>query len=272
MLKSLKIFFVFIGLVLFISCRKDYSLEGGGLSANGTWSFSDQTLTPYDGNIDTAYISVSSGKKILHLQGPSLLGGQQFNLDLYTLGSFQPGSYKVSTSEADFSLATVNKTIYQSDLIAGEFTVNITNIGNNNVSGNFSGVADDSTGKTRNIVSGLFSSTIDLSSNSSSVSVGTLGNSAGACSPGVVNGTYTQGVALTSTNNVVVQVNVVTPGTYSINTNTVNGVSFSATGNFTSTGNQSVTLNGTGTPVGAGSKSYTVSYGTSTCTFNVPFN
>jgi hypothetical protein len=84
-----------------------------------------------------------------------------------------------------------------------------------------------------------------------------------------VNGTYIAGKPLGDTNNVVVQVNVTAIGSYSISTTTINGYTFSKTGNFTTTGTQNITLNGSGTPVAAGSNTFTSTAGTSACNFNV---
>jgi hypothetical protein len=79
--------------------------------------------------------------------------------------------------------------------------------------------------------------------------VGTLGSTAGACTSFILNGTYQQGVAFNTGNTVQVQVNITTPGSYQINTDSVNGVRFSGSGIFPTTGIKNVTLTGTGTPV-----------------------
>jgi len=97
----------------------------------------------------------------------------------------------------------------------------------------------------------------------------TLGSSSGKCSGFSTNGTYTSGTALTSGNTVVTQVDVTSVGTYSITTNSVNGISFSGTGTFSTTGVQSVTLTGTGTPAASGLFSYKATAGSSTCSFTV---
>ena len=83
---------------------------------------------------------------------------------------------------------------------------------------------------------------------------GTLSGAPSACAPINVKGTYTVGVALDGTNKVDVQVNVVTPGAFTISTNTVDGFSFSFSGNLATAGNQTVTLLGTGNPVNAGAQ------------------
>lgn len=104
--------------------------------------------------------------------------------------------------------------------------------------------------------------------NVGSAAVGTLGGAGGACTPSTVNGTYAVGTALTGTNTVQVQINVTTPGTYSITTNTVAGFSFAASGTAVA-GTQTITLNGTGTPTAGGAQTFTVTFGSSTCTFVV---
>lgn len=97
---------------------------------------------------------------------------------------------------------------------------------------------------------------------------GTLGGGPGACTPVTINGTYTQGVALTAANTVQVQITTAAIGPYSVSTNTVAGISFSASG--TSTGaTQTITLQGTGTPSATGAQNFTVTFGTSTCTFSI---
>jgi hypothetical protein len=70
-------------------------------------------------------------------------------------------------------------------------------------------------------------------------------------------------------NTVTIQVDVVSPGTYTISTNTVNGINFSASGTFTVTGTQNVTLTGTGTPAAVMLTTLTPQAGTSSCTFDV---
>lgn len=101
---------------------------------------------------------------------------------------------------------------------------------------------------------------------------GTLGTG-GACTPVTINGTYTNGVPLTASNNVVVQVNVTTAGIFSITTNTQAGFSFAFSGPLTTTGVQNVTLTAVGgPPSGTGNQNFTVTLGTSTCTFTVPMS
>ena len=89
----------------------------------------------------------------------------------------------------------------------------------------------------------------------------------GICSTALVNGTYTAGTALTASNTVIVEVNVVTVGTYTVSTGANNGISFSGTGTFTITGTQVIILTGTGTPTAAGTFNYIP--GTTGCSFSI---
>ena len=278
-MKTLKTSSLFLLLAaLFFSCQKEYSLEGIVTPA-GTWQFNDAAKL-YTGNIDTAFIETAGTTKTLNLVGKSSDGKQNFLLRIIGTDSITVGTYKASLFQTDFQYYIQSKTLYEADGIlvgAGEFSVTITAIGNNNVTGIFSGDSQDSTGAMKPITLGKFTSRINLSTNGTGggggtgAAVGTLLSAAGVCTPITTGGTYTQGVALTSTNTATVRVTVNTVGTYTISTNTVNGVSFSKTGTFTATGAQSVILNGTGTPVNSGNQNFTVTFGTSTCSFTVNF-
>jgi hypothetical protein len=90
--------------------------------------------------------------------------------------------------------------------------------------------------------------------------------SAGTCSGANVSGHYHAGVDLASDNTISVQVNVTKIGGYTISTTNVNGVQFSATGKFNSTGMQTVTLHGTGKPAANGNFTYNIT-GQAGCAF-----
>lgn len=80
------------------------------------------------------------------------------------------------------------------------------------------------------------------------------------CSSATANGSYTIGTALTNANTITVEANVTELGvdnTWSISTSTVNGYSFSGSGEFTATGMQTIALNGSGTPTAAQTDSFT---------------
>ncbi|MEO8770713.1 MAG: hypothetical protein ABI402_11525 [Ferruginibacter sp.] len=83
-----------------------------------------------------------------------------------------------------------------------------------------------------------------------------------------VGGTYTVGTAVGASNYMSVSLNVITPGTYSVSQTLPNGVTFSASGTFTTLGTQTIQLQASGTPTSAGSSVFTLifSNGTSGCT------
>jgi hypothetical protein len=84
-------------------------------------------------------------------------------------------------------------------------------------------------------------------------------------------GVYTMGVTVGAQHTVTLNVNVTTPGPYTVNIAVVNGITFSGSGTFTAMGNAPLTLTATGMPT-AGSPpayNYTVTSGTSICTFSI---
>ena len=84
-------------------------------------------------------------------------------------------------------------------------------------------------------------------------------------------GVYTAGTAVGAQHTVTLNVNVTTPGPYTINIAAVNSISFSGSGTFTAAGNAQVTLTASGTPLAASPPpyNYTVTNGASTCTFSI---
>ena len=101
-------------------------------------------------------------------------------------------------------------------------------------------------------------------------SAGTIGGAGGACSPAPsVVGSFVA-TSPTTSQTLAVTLNVATPGTYTIGTNTVNGLSFFAAGYLAATGVQTVPLYAFGTPTVSGSYAFTVAYGSSLCTTSVP--
>lgn len=88
------------------------------------------------------------------------------------------------------------------------------------------------------------------------------------CSSAVVNGIYIEDVALTAANTVEIDVNVTTPGGYNI-TGEINGMTFSASGSFATTGVQNISLAGTGTPTDDGIFYIPLTGGSPTCNFQV---
>jgi hypothetical protein len=101
-----------------------------------------------------------------------------------------------------------------------------------------------------------------------SLTIGT-GNS---CSNTVVYGDYKTKVDLSNADSIVINANVTSKGNWEINTDTVNGYSFSGNGIVNTIGNAELVLHGTGKPVNKGTDLFTATVtlgGNSSCTFNV---
>src|SRR5205085_8566321 len=77
-------------------------------------------------------------------------------------------------------------------------------------------------------------------------------NTAGDCLPSTINGIYQQDSVLNSHNFIDVQVNLTSTGAFDIKSDTINGYSFHGTGNFDSTGLNTVRLFATGKPLVSG--------------------
>ncbi len=99
---------------------------------------------------------------------------------------------------------------------------------------------------------------------------GTLkADATGDCLPVIINGTYQKDTLLKSTNSVDVSVDIITTGAYFIKTDTLNGYSFSASGNAQTTGATTIHLVGSGRPLNPGVDVFTVKFGESICQINV---
>jgi hypothetical protein len=94
-------------------------------------------------------------------------------------------------------------------------------------------------------------------------------DSLGGCKQIVIHGTYQKDTALTADNYLDVSVNVKTAGTYTIETNTVNGMSFKGTGRLGYGGGNTVRLYGSGKPLLEGLFPFKVTYGGSLCIANI---
>src|SRR6187431_1736690 len=117
----------------------------------------------------------------------------------------------------------------------------------------------------------LFSCQRELSFENGQQSKGSLKADAnGDCLPMKIAGTYLTTVSLGDTNYLEVTVDVSSPGSYNISSNTVNGFSFKGSGNFSATGITTIRLNGTGKPATVGINNFIVQFDSSKCEIAVP--
>lgn len=94
----------------------------------------------------------------------------------------------------------------------------------------------------------------------------TYNGAPGNCTGPVINGIYAKGLILNGSNTVVLGVHVSVIGSYAVSTNSANGIIFSGSGTFTTTGANTITLSSTNTPMDAGTFSYAAPGG---CSFDI---
>ena len=99
--------------------------------------------------------------------------------------------------------------------------------------------------------------------------LGSLQDSLGNCMDKSVSGNYVAGKTLTDSNYIDVSVFVQTKGTYSIYTDTVNGYFFKGTGNFSTTGPNTIRLKGVGKPVSSGTDDFMILFDSSLCPVSI---
>src|SRR6185312_10442902 len=229
-----------LAMVLMNACQKEYSIENGNKGiAQGSWQFTNGNIK-YAGNMDTIYQVAAGGANELFIVGTSTNGTQNFELHLFA-DTFKIGTYKASAFQSSFLYSSSGKTIYQASQLIGEFIVNITTLDDNHIGGTFSGSTMDSANSLVQLTAGSFNSTF-AGGIINPPSSGVLGDSAGNCKPVIIGGSYAKGISTTNSNTLQAQVTVTVPGSYTISTNTVNGVSFSRTGTFSVAGPQNVLL------------------------------
>ncbi len=232
--------------VFFTTCAKEYSYEGGFVngSASGT------AVYTLNGEGGECLGSLVMGN---YYAGTPLNTGDTVQLQVNVTTA---GTYILSTGSADginFSAS-------------GNFTD--TGMQTIMLSGNGTPVSAGSFSFTPPVGLGCFF-VVNVDTASVPVAAFTLAGAPNECENAAVHGDYVEGIALIASNIVVVNVNVTAIGAYRLNTDTLDGISFSTSGTFTATGIQSVILSGSGTPQLPANLVFTPFTGTSSCTFPV---
>lgn len=267
---NVKPLMAFLLLLVFWGCSKEHSIETGGAdSVSGTYAFTEGG-TVYRGNIDSTYTIEGNSINELHIIGHPSGGDDEFHLILYSASTFGTGIYQAATFNTAFDYGVQPTLLYTAGQPIGDFSVNVTTSTESMITGTFLGTALKNGADIVNITDGIFKVILPQKP-AEPTSEGVLGNESGACQPVELSGTYRQGVALNGSNTVKVQVNVSTPGTYSIFTDPVNGVTFSGTGIFSTIGQSTIMLTGAGTSTAAGDQNFVLHFGNSTCGFTVTF-
>ena len=233
----------FLAVAFFYSCQKETSFEQGQLSAGSLQSQAGDCLP----------------KQVLGTYKAGVALGDT-NLIEVTIDVAQTGPYTVTTDTLNGysfrATGTFSNTGAQTVRLRGYGTPGTVGINNFTVRYDTTACAVPVT-------------VVANTGGSSGSAVYTLNGSPNACMNATVQGTYTQLTPVTAANKVDIQVNVTTPGTWTITTPSVTGLTFSGSGTFTTTGVQTISLNASGTPTTAGAQTFTVTAGTASCTFSV---
>jgi len=231
------IYFLLSLIILSIACSKEYSFEGNNIF------FAQGGLQDSSGNC--APITVSG----MYTPATSFSSN---NYILVHANITSPGTFKIFT-----------------DTINGYYFIDSGRV-NNNGSQSFKLMAHG-----KPIVSATANFTVRFNESYCTFTIlpdsaiYTFASTGSGCPNANVYGSYKPGTAPDASDTVKIIVNVTKPGSYSIQTQTVNGISFISNGIFYNTGNYTVKLTGTGIPIYAGTTILPITIAGAACSFAV---
>jgi hypothetical protein len=233
--------------ILLYSCAKEYSYEGGFVngSATGTAVY---TLVGEGGNCPNPVVSG------VYNDGLQLTSANtvQLQVDVDSVGTYQ-----VTTSANDGFSFSASGTFTTTGIQKISLTAN----GTPSADGDFA--FNPPVGLGCNFI-------ITVTQAPPAIAQFTFSGAPGKCTNIKVQGNYTSGHTLDATNDIVITVDVTSPGAYNITTDTLDGISFSLSGSFTTSGMQTVTIPGSGRPTLARNLTFTFSApGISGCSFDL---
>lgn len=253
--------FYFRGIGQFINLGPNtVTLRGNGTPfANGSFNF----VVSFDSTVCDIQVDVTQ-------PGVGTLGGAPATCAPITVnGGYSPGIALTAGNNAavQVNVTTPGAFNITTDTVAGiwfSFTGNLT--ASQTVTLQAQGAIPAAT----TIGSKTF--TVKLGTSSCTFVVNVAGPAVGTvdCSSATFTGSFTAGQPVTGSTAQISAI-VTTPGVYNITTDTVNGVWFNASGNFATAATVPLTLNANGVATSAGPFTYTVKWGTSTCTFSCTF-
>lgn len=139
--------------ILFFSCKKEKSVEGGAGSVATQWEFKDSLLV-FSGKMDTAYMQTSGSISSVVLEGTSTDGTSDFYLEIFG-PSISQGTYR----SPNVQFAYVVRGVVQYESVPAntdKFSVTVTSVDANGITGTFSGEVEDALGNTKKITGGTF--------------------------------------------------------------------------------------------------------------------
>jgi len=150
-MKFLKLLFFLFVVILFNSCKKEYSNENL-IDPIGSWEFTNAGAN-YSGYLDAFHTSAGIGSNTQVLTGKTFDNSETFELKLLT-DSLRTGLYKASQFQCSFSFTRGSTVLYKANGLIGEFIVDITAIDSTHLTGTFSGTAADQSNKLVQITKG----------------------------------------------------------------------------------------------------------------------
>jgi hypothetical protein len=233
-------------IVLFITCGKEYSYEGG--NSNGSSAGTAVYTLSGAGGACTGFTLTGN-----YYENNVLTAGNTIELEVNVTTI---GTYSVSTNSSNGIHFSTTGTF----TTTGIQTIVLTGRGTPSATGSFTYLTPVEQG---------CSFTITVTKVPPVIAAFTLAGVPNNCQNAVIRGTYVAGAALSNANTVDIVVNVSSPGEYALHTDTIDGISFSKAGTFTVTGTQTVTLMGFGAPDLPQNIYFTLPGGNSGCTFKV---
>ncbi len=233
---------LFVGILLFAACQKELSFESGFDRGPGTGSLSS-------GGGKCQPITVGG----YYLQDSTL---SDSNYVLVTVNVNKPGPYNIFTEfKNGFSFSD-----------SGYF-----------ISTGSQSVKLKAKGKPIAIQQTLFTVAFDTSICSFAIDVRDtiilpsvfIFDTTRNCNSAVAQGIYKLGTPLNSSNKVDVKINVFKSGSYAVQTDTIGGMWFKASGIVYGTGSQTIIFQGYGTPTTLGIKTFPLKNGASVCKFTI---
>lgn len=238
-----KYLLLIVACIIFSTCAKEYSYEGSAL--------------PNPLPVKATWICVSSNLNGEYTVGKNLDTSNYIQLKVNVTN---PGPYSIITNQASgFSFGLTG--IFQQK---GLQTITLWGSGTPSTQGTLI-FKPDSTSCQVNV---------QIKKKPLILADYTMSGSPDSCLPSLVNGTYVNNLALDSSNNVIVKVDVKTIGDYIVRTLPINGISFVDSGTFVKTGEQNIMLIGNGTPLQPDNLKFTTSLssGKPGCDFSVTIN
>ena len=166
------------------------------------------------------------------------------------------GQYTISTTNVNgVQFSAIGKFIS-----TGMQTLTLQGIGNPAAKGNFAYNTQGTSGCTFLLI---------VTENPLDYAVYTVFETSLVCQEPVLHGRFIKGVPLSATNAIIFNIHVTARGAFAIFTDSVNGIHFTASGTFTTTGDQTVTLQGFGTPADAGDFHFNLYAGNGNCSFKL---